>query len=376
MEALATKKIKRWLCLPRCFTTAALHHPHVIDIPLLSEFRTKAKLTFLASISTSRDPVIMELSTLLLDRDHNRKMGIPDIASELLEKGRSSVSIINQKTLSSQCRKIYRESRVTSCDTKLAQLTVQNKFLSVTQLEAVNHVWRRIMDGLPAGQLSFLLTAGTDTLPTPLNLKRWRIRVDSRCHLCMNRSPTVHHILSNCPEALKQGRYTWRHDCALTVLALGLKRHLEPDVNLFVDLPDLRANDNPPATIPLEILDTSARPDIVVISQREIVLLELTIPYNSPESIAKAKQRKESKENYQLVLSDLEAKGYNSCLLTVEIGALGHWLPHSRQNLLNAAPSLTKAIATAILDQAARKVISASHQIFRARTNVSWNLCL
>ena len=248
----------------------------------------------------------MELSTLLLDRDHNRKMGIPDIASELLEKGRSSVSIINQKTLSSQCRKIYRESRVTSCDTKLAQLTVQNKFLSVTQLEAVNHVWRRIMDGLPAGQLSFLLRAGTDTLPTPLNLKRWRIRVDSRCHLCMNRSPTVHHILSNCPEALKQGRYTWRHDCALTVLALGLKRHLEPDVNLFVDLPDLRANDNPPATIPLEILDTSARPDIVVISQREIVLLELTIPYNSPESIAKAKQRKESKENYQ---SDLEAKG-------------------------------------------------------------------
>ena len=233
-------------------------------------------------------------------------MGIPDIASELLEKGRSSVSIINQKTLSSQCRKIYRESRVTSCDTKLAQLTVQNKFLSVTQLEAVNHVWRRIMDGLPAGQLSFLLRAGTDTLPTPLNLKRWRIRVDSRCHLCMNRSPTVHHILSNCPEALKQGRYTWRHDCALTVLALGLKRHLEPDVNLFVDLPDLRANDNPPATIPLEILDTSARPDIVVISQREIVLLELTIPYNSPESIAKAKQRKESKENYQ---SDLEAKG-------------------------------------------------------------------
>ena len=35
MEALATQKVKRWLGLPRCFSTAAIHHPHVIDIPSL-----------------------------------------------------------------------------------------------------------------------------------------------------------------------------------------------------------------------------------------------------------------------------------------------------------------------------------------------------
>ena len=69
-------------------------------------------------------------------------------------------------------------------------------------------IWNRILDGRPAGQLSFLLRAGSDTLPTPLNLKRWRIRVDANCTLCGALSPTVLHILNGCPIALNQSRYT------------------------------------------------------------------------------------------------------------------------------------------------------------------------
>ena len=43
MQAAALKKIKQWLNLPRCFTTSALHHPNVIDIPSVSDLITKAK---------------------------------------------------------------------------------------------------------------------------------------------------------------------------------------------------------------------------------------------------------------------------------------------------------------------------------------------
>jgi len=49
---------------------------------------------------------------------------------------------------------------------------------------------------------------------------------------------------------------------------------------------------------------------------REVSLLELTIPYNSPKSLSKAKEQKESKQNYQLMLSDLDAKGLSSLLYT------------------------------------------------------------
>ena len=95
--------------------------------------------------------MIKEISNLLLDREYTKGQGIPDVAVELLNKAKSSISTINSKTLSNQSRKIYRESKANTYDAKLTQLTVQNKLLSVTQLEAKNHVWKRIMsDVLPA----------------------------------------------------------------------------------------------------------------------------------------------------------------------------------------------------------------------------------
>ena len=234
-------------------------------------------------------------------------------------------------------------------------------------------MWKRVLQGLPAGQLSSLLRAGTDTLPTPLNLRRWRLKMDPRCPLCGNRQPTIHHILSNCSEALQQGRYTWRHDCALQVLAWGIKDHLDPDTVLYADLPGMRTSENPPATIPDNILITPAHPDNVMVAQSDVTLIELTIPHNSLESISRARQRNSEKEAYQLVLSDLEAKGLTSNLYTIEIGSLGHWLPSSRTALLKFATGLTKKDATKLMDTAACKVIKASQVIFRARTYSTWS---
>ena len=55
-------------------------------------------------------------------------------------------------------------------------------------------------------------------------------------------------------------------------------------------------------------MDTSARPDIVIVSASEIILIELTVPYNSPDCLHNTRSRKESKEIYQHALSDLETK--------------------------------------------------------------------
>ena len=224
-----------------------IHHPNVIDIPTLSELRTKAKLTLLSSVSTTQDPLISELTSLLTEDYFLRNQGIPNTASKFLERARSSIASINKHAMNYQCKKMFKEHRVETWNDKLSQFSVQRKFLEVTELEAKNCVWKRILHGLPAGQLSFLLRAGSDTLPTPLNLRRWRIKVHSKCCLCENRFPTVHHILSNCPTALTQGRYTWRHDSALKILTSGLiRRSLPRQTKLFADLPTLRVVDNPP----------------------------------------------------------------------------------------------------------------------------------
>ena len=44
-------------------------------------------------------------------------------------------------------------------------------------------------------------------LPTPLNLKRWKIKVAAQCALCGSHSPTTSRFLNGCPTALDQGRY-------------------------------------------------------------------------------------------------------------------------------------------------------------------------
>ena len=123
-----------------------------------------------------------------------------------------------------------------------SQLSVQRKFLKVIELEGKNWVLKQILQGLLVGQLSSLMRADSDTIPTPLNLRKWIIQVDPKCCVCENQ-PTVHHTLSNCPTALTQGRYTWRHDSALQSLTYGLKKSLPTQTKLFADLPTLTVLD-------------------------------------------------------------------------------------------------------------------------------------
>ena len=68
---------------------------------------------------------------------------------------------------------------------------------------------------MPANLISFCLASTYDTLPSPTNLKRWRITTKAMCTLCSKDVCTTAHILGACKVALQQGRYTLRHDTAL-----------------------------------------------------------------------------------------------------------------------------------------------------------------
>ena len=63
MNAKATKFIKSWLGLTRSTSVAVLHHAVILDIPFLSDYNTKAKLSYLSSVCRSPDPFIEELSS-------------------------------------------------------------------------------------------------------------------------------------------------------------------------------------------------------------------------------------------------------------------------------------------------------------------------
>ena len=291
MQAATLKMIKRWLNLPRGFTTSALHHPNVQS---LSNLRSRAKLTFFHPFSHHWNQSSRKSCQSL----HKwRVLQDPIIQSsvvDLLLKARSSTTTISSKTLSNQCKSEFRKQVIEKHDKRLKELTVQNKILWVAELENSNQVWKRIMQGL-AGQKSFLLRAGTDTLPTPLNLRQWRLRMDLSCPLMYQ--PTIHHTLSNCPEAQQQGSYTWRHDYTLQTLVKSIKVHLDSEASLYVDLPGMRANVNPASTIP-EVICNLSPPWHCLGRRSQGTLTELTIPHNSLESLSNARDQKSQKEIY------------------------------------------------------------------------------
>ena len=77
--------------------------------------------------------------------------------------------------------------------------------------------------------------------------------------------------------ALFQDRYTYRHDQVLGCLVSGISNLLAEDsfVCIYADLPGMRASESPQGTVPILLMVTSYRPDIVIhhITSNSIALL-------------------------------------------------------------------------------------------------------
>ena len=97
-------------------------------------------------------------------------------------------------------------------------------------------------------------------------------------------TPTISHILNGCQTALTQECFTWRHDSVLNALIHSIHPH---SCQLFADLPSWRASNNPPATLPIAISTSTSRPDLVLIHDKKIFILEL-IPSNNKEALQAA----------------------------------------------------------------------------------------
>ena len=76
---------------------------------------------------------------------------------------------------------------------------------------------------------------------------------------------------------------------------------------------------------------SSSRPDIVLISDDGIILLELSVVTNREQHFAGASCTKVA--HYGPLFSDLEHTGLFVELVTIEVGCLGHFLPSTISNL-------------------------------------------
>ena len=236
LETQTTKMVRKWLNLPRNSTRVLLTHPASLNIPSIPLAKTKAKFSLLCCLTNTSDPAIEEISLLINNAAFLKCQDIPEKTQHHLQMALSTTS--SPTATWPIAKSLMNKQALDDANSKLHSLQVQKKFSDCTELEAETKVWKRIVDGLPAGQLSFILRCGSDTLPTPTNLRCWKIQVHARCRLCDSPQATAHHILNGCKQALEDGRYTWRHDSVLLKL-VGKLKCLLPSSTLYADLPNL-----------------------------------------------------------------------------------------------------------------------------------------
>jgi hypothetical protein len=218
--------------------------------------------------------------------------------------------------------------------------------------------WRNLIYGPGPHVIKFILNATVNWLKTPDMMKIWGYKQTAFCSLCRHPQCTLHHIISGCPCALDQGRYTWRHDSILEYLGQVIQELVdranakEPEkaVVPHIDKNFVRAGDKPQAkrpkssgcrgtllrdandwkvlvdlgdnmVYPPEIYSTPQRPDIVIwsVKHKRVVNVELTVP--AEEGIEAAKTRKEGR--YFSLTCEAKDRGWDSVVVTMEVGARG-----------------------------------------------------
>ena len=76
---------------------------------------------------------------------------------------------------------------------------------------------------MPVNLTWFCISSTYDTLPSPSNLKRWKLTTEASCLLSNKDTRTTFHVLGACKVALSLGRFTFRHDNVLRIIISNIR---------------------------------------------------------------------------------------------------------------------------------------------------------
>ena len=230
LDTFVDKFIKKWAGIPKTATNAVKHLKEALDIPAISEMYTEAHNVSHARTRLQGDSTINTVIDLTLERESKYTRSrqttteAENLFRETLQLNTLDGEIPNftgaeakklRNNFNSKIRTQVRNSTKSAAQEKLKShvsgLQVQGTLLAIASQEKEDLLWKSSMFQLKSGTLKFMLNSSIDTLPTPVNLKRWKYSTSDKCKLCGNRG-TTNHILNCCNTMLNTKRYTWRHD--------------------------------------------------------------------------------------------------------------------------------------------------------------------
>ena len=417
IEQRCNRYIRKWLGLPRMITTTALYGrscPLTLPLASIKEEFKAGKVRTVMTLRYSKDDKIRDdppevrsgkkwraetaVNDLIGQLEHKDIIGSvqtnreglgarsfkPFCASNAAEKRKA---IINELRLSED-----EERRV-----KLVQCSVQGQCLQWESVTVERKItWKEIW-AWETARTSFLIKSTYDVLPSPANLKRWKLGEDDKCR-CGEKG-TMKHILSHCPLGLD--RRTWRHNEVLKVLEEAFKEKIQeinngsaPQIDELMKINFVKegkttnaknrrskrsdpkwcgkwkvaADLDTPLIFPL--VATTQRPDLVLWSddQRRAIVMELTISWE--DNIKAAEDRKA--ERYKELVEKCEEAGWDIEYYHIGIGARGY-IDKSFNFLVRNRLAITQAEANKLIEKIQQTVEKASLWLWLKRDEANWN---
>ena len=175
-------------------------------------------------------------------------------------------------------------------------------------MESAAEIWSKSISKLPRNIYNFSIRYINNSLANASNMHKLGKTTSSLCLHC-NKNQTLGHVVAGCETSLREKSYNYRHNSIL----LNLGRILESikSIDIYIDIPGYKC--------PTMITGENQRPDLIVISNNKLYLLELTAGYET--NIYLNSKRKE--ENYRALMNSL-AHLYNCAqFINLSMGALG-----------------------------------------------------
>ena len=137
------------------------------------------------------------------------------------------------------------------------------------------------------------------------------------------------------------------------------------DITIYAHLPGQSLNGN---TVPPHILPTTERPDICLVMDKKIVLVELTVPFEP--SIDKSHKYKLSR--YEKLVSDINNCDFECDLVCIEIGSRGIITKENKKHFQTLFNNVQGKRVRKIWCSHSKVSLISSYVTFNARKEPNW----
>lgn len=406
LEAEATAALKRWLGLRKCMDSSILYRSENnfgFGLKRISTVMKQFAVTRSSLLSSSEDMVVREATS-------TSRMNLASLQEQVIFRDRFMSGINRHREGLG-----WKQSKVVSEVNKMRALVLEEDEMDAVvhaQGLAMQHdwvvlgescippkvMWKAFIYEWSPELLKFYANALQCTLPDPSNLRRWGLSEVDTCPLCSRGRSTALHVLAGCPVALREGRYTWRHDRVLGVLreavslAIAKSKRSKDDV---AKVQFVKSGEKAPASRPVavpsivkrsgdwriltdfgnlhyefppEVAVTSLCPDLTAVSTnlKTAIIMELTVPWDT--NIPSQHEYKLNK--YASLCSAVREKGYKCHFYAVEVGARG--LPGKSVHTFLKDLGLGRTALNDFLKRISKAALEGSYRVWLRRAE-AWS---